>query len=104
MEAEKPHVTTMVEFTDEQKAEIAKMMEEQRKVEQYRIAGDQAYRAAIMHLKQNPGLFDQFVVSVFQNEYELYLQRMFPQAAPAKKGDSAKGEPVKGDAADEESE
>ena len=99
MEAEKPHVTTMVEFNDEQKAEIAKMLEEQRKLEQYRIAGDQAYRAALVHLRQNPGLYDQFVVSVLQNEYDMFLQRMFPQAAPAKKADAAKG-----DAADEESE
>lgn len=99
MEAETPHVTTMVEYTDDQKADIAKMMEEQRKVEQYRIAGDQAYRASLVYLKQNPGLFDPFVVSVLQNEYEMFLQRMFPQAAPAKKADAAKG-----DAGSEESE
>lgn len=94
----------MVEFTDEQKAEIARMLEEQKKFEQYRITNEQTFRILLAYMRQNPAQFDQFAVAAFKNEYELYLQRMFPQAEPAKKADSAKGEPVKGDAADEESE
>lgn len=88
MEAEIPHVTTMVEYTDEQKAEIAAMLKQQKELEQYRIAADFAYTSSIIYLKQN---YDKFVVAVMENEAAIARARLFPQpqAAPANKEDAA---------------
>jgi hypothetical protein len=72
----------MVEYTDEQKAEIAALLEQQRKNEQYRIAADFGYRASILYLRQN---YDPFVAAVMENESNIAKARLFPQAAPDKK-------------------
>ncbi len=72
-----PHVMTMTEYTDEQKAEIAALLEQQKKAEQYRIAADFGYRASVLYLRQN---FDPFVAAVMENEAAIAKSRLFPQA------------------------
>ena len=70
----------MVEYTDEQKAEIAAMLKQQKELEQYRIAADFGYRTCIIYLKQN---FDPFVGAVMENEAAIARARLFPQAQAA---------------------
>lgn len=70
----------MVEFTDEQKAEIAAMLKQQKELEQYRIAADFGYRASILYIRQN---YDPFVAAVMENESAIAKARLFPPAQPA---------------------
>lgn len=94
----------MAEFTKEQEAEIQKRIDEARQLEQYRIAGDQGYKEALMHLAgmvdqydqagqlTKRGIYDPFVYTVLQNEYAGFRARYFPQKPPAQPEEPAEGD------------
>ena len=91
----------MTDFTPEQEAEIQKRVDaarqEQMRIEQYRLAGDQFYRTALTILAERAqsGAVDPFVLEVGKNQYSVFLAQFFPKAEqqkPEEKG--AADEPV----------
>ena len=81
----------MVDFNEEQEAEIQKRIEEARKREQYRLSVDQAYKESIIHLNSmvdqfdpgtgqliKRGIYDPYILEAFQNEYRGFLAEYFP--------------------------
>lgn len=89
----------MVDFSEEQEAEMQKRIKQARELEQYRIAGLQAYKAAEIHLTQlvdvyddkgmlvKKAVFDPFVLTVFRNEMARFTETYFPQKGPEPKQD-----------------
>jgi len=79
----------MTDFTPEQEAEIQKRIEaaktEQKQLEQYRLAADQFYRLAIVHIDTlaSQGACSPYVKEVGLDQYRRFLALFFPQGAPA---------------------
>ena len=79
----------MSDFTPEQEAEIQKRIEaakvEQTQLEQYRLAADQFYRLAIVHIDTlaAQGACSPYVKEVGLDQYRRFLALFFPQGAPA---------------------
>ena len=79
----------MSDFTPEQEAEIQKRIEaakaEQKQLEQYRLAADQFYRLAIVHIDTlaTQGACSPYVKEVGLDQYRRFLALFFPQGAPA---------------------
>jgi hypothetical protein len=79
----------MTDFTPEQEAEIQKRIEaariEQKQLEQYRLAADQFYRLALVHIDTlaSQGACSPYVKDVGLDQYKYFLSRYFPQGAPA---------------------
>lgn len=86
-----------VEFTEEQKKEIAAMIKRQSELEQFRLAGDQFHRLALVHIAGlvNQGACDPFVLNVGKSLYQSYLAEYFPRSEPA-------AEPAPTDGAEDE--
>ena len=83
------------EFTKEQEAEIRRRIAEAQQVEQYRLAGDQFYRAALanMNLLVQQGVYDPYVLNVGKALYQGYKEQMFPAEPPTAEPDP-EGAPV----------
>lgn len=87
----------MVDFSEEQEAEIQRRVEEAKKIEQYKIAGLTGYKICLQHLEGlvdqynekgelvRPGALDAHVMTVMRNEFAMFLQRYLPK--PEKKED-----------------
>ena len=89
----------MTDFTPEQETEIQKRIEEAQRFEQYRIAGMQAFKECELHLSSlidqydangklvKKGPFDPFVLLVFRQEHNAFVERYFPKKEEEKKAD-----------------
>lgn len=66
----------MIEYTEEQKLEIAETIKKVREVEQWRIAGDTYYRAANSHMQQlvQQGVYDPYILQVGQALHNAFRQ------------------------------
>jgi len=79
----------MTDFTPDQEAEIQKRIDaakaEQKQLEQYRLAADQFYRLAIVHIDTlaAQGACSPYVKEVGLDQYRRFLAMFFPQGAPA---------------------
>lgn len=85
----------MIEYTEEQLADIQKQKDEVARYEQWRTAFAQGYRLALPYLEgmvdqYDPqtkqllkrGVIDPFVLTVFTNEMNRILAGYFPQVKP----------------------
>ena len=87
----------MTDFTPEQEAEIQKRVDaarqEQMRIEQYRLAGDQFYRTALTVLAERAqsGAVDPFVLEVGKNQYSVFLAQFFPKAEHRESGHALAG-------------
>ena len=96
----------MVDFSDEQEAEVQRRVQEAARFEQWRVAFAQGYRLVVPYLqgltdqydpqtKQliKQGAIDPFVFTVFKTECDKIISEYFPPAQkpePAVKDDSDK--------------
>jgi hypothetical protein len=69
-------VNKMIEYTEEQKLDIAETIKKVREVEQWRIAGDTYYRAANAHMTQlvQQGVYDPYILQVGQALHNAFRQ------------------------------
>ena len=94
----------MTDFTPEQEAEILKRIDaaraEQKKFEQYRLAGDQFFRLALVNMDTlaAQGACSPYVKEVGMDQYRRFLSQFFPQGTPAPEPED------KGDADDKQEE